>query len=192
MNSVGGELQKYLKKFKLLCISCQNFTPALIEQFLETFKSSASYYMTKRSSLAGVFTRMVRCGMIVTNLVTKTSRKKYVPVLNKAFTKAELIQVLDFLKEAHTYLYLCALLMYGCFLRPHREVRCLKVKHLSRDCSTITLGGDENKGKRIRIIHVPPYVQKVLLSRITELSAASYHIISGTISSYNSDYFKTA
>jgi integrase len=182
----------FLETNNLLKLNCSHVNPTLIERFLETFKTSATYYMTKRSSLAGIFTRMVRSGMIEANPVWKTSRKKPVAVLNKAFTKVEMVKVLEYLQEAHNGLYLCGLLMYGCFLRPHREVRCLKVKHISKNGTTITLSGSENKGKRIRIIPVPPYIQQILLTRMAGLPDADCHIISGTEFGFNPDYFKTA
>jgi integrase len=82
--------------------------------------------------------------------------------------------------------------MYGCFLRPHREIRFLKRKHLNEDCSVITLGGDENKSKRIRVVRLPEYVRRELFSReINKLNPEDY-VMTKSSQVYNADYFKTA
>ena len=165
LTRVSKEFQKFLRKRNGSQLSPREITPVLVERFLESFKSSAGYYMTKRSTLAGLFSRIVRKGMMDANPVWKTSRKKLSPVLNKIYTKDQLRLLLSYLQVNHPNLYLCALLMYGCFLRPHREIRFLKRKHLNHDCTVITLGGDENKSKRIRIVNLPEYVRQELLTR---------------------------
>jgi integrase len=192
LERVARELQEYLKLTKTNRVPCKNISATDLERFLEKFKTSSAYYMTKRSSLAGLFTRMKRCGMIETNPVLKTSRKKTVVVLNEAFTKDELRRILNYLKENHVHLYLCALLMYGCFLRPHREVRSLKNRHLSEDYSMITLAGNENKGKGIRIIRVPLYVKAALVLRSTQPCSRDSFVVTGKQDPFNRDYFKTA
>jgi integrase len=192
LKRIGEELSVYAKQHNLKQVTCRNITSTALEGFLRTFKTSATYYMTKRSSLAGFFTRMMRSGMIDTNPVWKTSRMKSIAVLNQAFTKDELRKLLDYLRTTHLRLYLCALLMYGCFLRPHREVRQLKRRHLSDDLSIITLGGNENKGKRIRIIRVPLYVMEALQLNSAHTLDKDHSVITGTSETFNPDYFKTA
>jgi integrase len=192
LKRIGEELSAYAKQHKLNQVICRNITSTTLEGFLQGFRSSATYYMTKRSSLAGFFTRMMRNGMIETNPVWKTSRMKSVAVLNQAFTKDELRKLLDYLQHTHPRLHLCALLMYGCFLRPHREVRQLTRRHFSDDLSTITLGGNENKGKRIRIIRVPVYVREALQLNAVHTLDKDNFIITSTKETFNPDYFKTA
>lgn len=192
LERVGEELKTFAKKRKLNQVKCSSITPTMLEQFLSGYKSSATYYMTKRSSLAGFFTRMMRSGMIETNPVWKTSRMKSVAVLNQAFTKDELRKILNHLQEKHSNLHLCALLMYGCFLRPHREVRQLKRRHFSDDLSMITLSGSENKGKRIRIIRVPGYVREALHLNSVHTMDSNCYIITSASQTFNADYFKTA
>ncbi|WP_018611894.1 tyrosine-type recombinase/integrase [Segetibacter koreensis] len=194
-----SDLQRICKEFdqfsrdkKLTNVSIQAVDHILINDFLKSYMSSAAYYMTKRSTLSGIFTRIVQKGMITDNPVRKTSRKKVVPLLNSVYTKEQLKALINFLKIHHPNLHLCTLLMYGCFLRPHREVRLLKRKHLDDNCSIITLGGDENKGKRIRIIRVPSYVQEELLKRDVSSFGLNTYIFTGTEDKFNKDYFKTA
>jgi integrase len=192
LTRVSKEFLKYLRKRNGSQIFPREITPVLIERFLESFKSSAGYYMTKRSTLAGLFTRMVRKGIMDVNPVWKTSRKKLSPILNKIYTKEQLRMVLAHLQVVHPNLYLCALLMYGCFLRPHREIRFLKRKHLNQDCTVITLGGDENKSKRIRVVNLPEYVRRELLNRSVHQLAPEDYVITKSSQVYNADYFKTA
>ncbi|HEV7331313.1 MAG TPA: site-specific integrase [Flavisolibacter sp.] len=192
LKRIGKELSEYAKQHKLNQVTCRNITATTLEGFLRNFRTSATYYMTTRSSLAGFFTRMMRNGMIETNPVWKTSRMKSVAVLNQAFTKDELRKLLDHLQRTHSRLHLCALLMYGCFLRPHREVRQLKRRHFSDDLSTIILGGNENKGKRIRIIRVPMYVREALELNSVHILEKDLYIVTGTGVTFNQDYFKTA
>jgi site-specific recombinase XerD len=192
LKRIGEELAVYAKQHNLSQVTCRNITATALEGFLRGFRSSATYYMTKRSSLAGFFTRMMRSGMIETNPAWKTSRMKSVAVLNQAFTKEDLIKLLTYLQHTNSRLHLCALLMYGCFLRPHREVRQLKRRHFSNDLSTITLAGNENKGKRIRIIRVPAYVREALHRNSVHTLDQDNFLITGTRVTFNPDYFKTA
>jgi integrase len=81
--------------------------------------------------------------------------------------------------------------MYGCFLRPHREVRLLKRRHFNADCTMLSLGGNENKGKRIRLIRLPKYITRELLKQEIHLLDADSYLATGNISTFSKDYFKT-
>ena len=73
-----------------------------------------------------------------------------------------MLEVLAYLKEASPKLHLCCLMTYGCWLRPHVEIRMLKKSQFKNDNTEIHLSGSENKGGRVRIVYVPPYVQEVV------------------------------
>ena len=49
---------------------------------------------------------------------------------------------------------MCALLTYGCLLRPHHEIRLLRWGDFSDDLSYITLSGSRVKSKRNRVVPV--------------------------------------
>ena len=53
-------------------------------------------------------------------------------------------------------------MIYGCLLRPHREIRCLCWGDFSDDLKFVNLGGDRNKSGKNRIVPVPYYVQENL------------------------------
>ena len=72
----------------------------------------------------------------------------------------------DLLERINTHnnnLYICALLTYGCLLRPHHEIRLLRWGDFSDDLSYITLSGSRVKSKRNRVVPVPEYVRKELI-----------------------------
>ena len=83
-------------------------------------------------------------------------------------------------------LYLCALLTYGCLLRPHQEVRNLKWSDFNSDLSFISLSGDKIKSGRNRIVPVPSYIRDILVK-----GERDNNIFSGKRQPLNQDYFKT-
>lgn len=84
-------------------------------------------------------------------------------------------------------LYLCCLLMYGCFLRPHREIRLLRRKDFSDDYRLVSIGGVRVKNGNNRVIPVPNYVRQVLLKLDVGMND---NIFSRQPTPYNPGYFK--
>ena len=76
-------------------------------------------------------------------------------------------------------------MIYGCLLRPHREIRCLCWGDFSDDLKFVNLGGDRNKSGKNRIVPVPYYVQENLLKKEKHLN-----IFTGNEKPYSDDYFK--
>lgn len=189
--TIGRQLQQFLTQKKLHLEPISSLSPATLQLFLTQFNSSSTYYMTKRRTLTGLFKRMVDSGVITTSPVKGTSRKKEVHTLNVPYSEKQLKALLNHLQKSHPNLFLCALLMYGCFLRPHREIRLLKRRHLNDNCTTITLSGHENKSKRVRVIHLPAYVTKALLEYGTKDLLSEEYLMSRNGKPVNKDYFKT-
>lgn len=192
LSRVGRELVIFLEQHGLKAISPGFADEKLLHRFLLQFNTSATYYMTKRRTLAGLFARMVHSGMLPGNPVHRTLRKKEVHVLNVPFPHAQLKALLSYLKEAHNPLYLCALLMYGCFLRPHREVRLLRRRHLNENCTMITLSGSENKSKRNRVIQLPTYVSDALSEHGVQNLLPEQYVLNKGYQPVNEHYFTTA
>ena len=92
----------------------------------------------------------------------------------------QLNQLYAFNKDLH----LCALLTYGCLLRPHREIRELTWGDFNADLSQISLAGSRNKSRRNRIIPVPDYVRQHLKG-----GNPQNNIFTGTPKAYNPYYF---
>nr|WP_276903122.1 site-specific integrase [Pedobacter kyonggii] len=164
---------------------------AAVEAFLNQFKSSGRHYMNKRRSLSVFFSELARKELIGKNLVAKTSKQKIKAKLHEIYKDDQLKEVLGFLEANYFNLYLCALLTYGCLLRPHQEVRFLKRKHLNDDFTQIQLSGSENKSGRIRTVFIPSYLREVLNKQLTNVDDFETNIFTKSKEPFNDDYFKT-
>ncbi len=173
-------------------ISITDLQPKHIKAFLAEYKYSKSYYMYVRQGLSGLFSRILDKELIVVNPVHKTQRVKVAAVLHKPYNREQLIAVLERLKTLHSHLHLCALIMYGCLLRPHREIRLLTRADFSTNMTTISLSGSSNKGKKVRVVMVPEYVRMALLEKKVDRLPNYANIFTGNISGYGEYYFKTA
>jgi site-specific recombinase XerD len=162
-----------------------------IECFLNQFHTSATHYMNKRRVLNVFFSELQRTKLISDNPVQNSLKKKQKALLHKIYKQDQLKSVLEYLKENYPNLHLCCLLAYGCFLRPHQESRLLCVKHINVDCTKITLSGNENKSKRIRVVNVPIYIQSELRNRISDNLTANTNIISNCTEPFNVGYLNT-
>ena len=112
----------------------------------------------------------------------KVKRRRKSEVLHKKYSHVQ--NVLFVLFSYHKDLHLCALLTYGCLLRPHREVRELTWGDFNQELTQISLGGNRSKGKRNRIIPVPQYVREHLKG-----GEPHHNIFSGIEQPYNQYYF---
>lgn len=112
----------------------------------------------------------------------KVKRRRKEEKLHKKFSHVQ--TVLSVLFSFNRDLHLCALLTYGCLLRPHREIRELKWGDFNQDLTQISLAGNRNKNKRNRIIPVPDYIREHLSG-----GDPNNNIFSGTDKPYNPYYF---
>ena len=162
-----------------------------IQEFMNLFNSSASNYMTYRRHIKAIFGEIDKDFEFNTSIITRTDKRKATPKLHKIYSDEQLEKVLDFLKQQHSDLYLCCLMSYGCLLRPHNEIRLLKKEHIRHDATEIHLSGNENKGKKIRIVPIPKYVQSIITEKIASLSHGE-NIFTGRLEPNNPYYFSTA
>lgn len=164
----------------------------IIEKFLNQFKSSGRTYMNKRRSLSIFFSESIRKGYLLTNPVSKTGKQKIKAKLHEIYSEDQLKRLFPYLKENYYNLYLCALITYGCLLRPHQEVRHLQKKHISQDYKKIQLSGSENKSGKLRKVYIPNYLEVELKKRLSGIEDLEVNIFTlGNNSSFNDDYFKT-
>jgi len=189
---VGEAFHQYLKDSGLDLAPVNTIDSGHIETFLKQYRHSSTYYMNKRRTLGGIFARLVKQKLVFANPVYETSTLSEKATLHKAYTQPQLTKVLSHLKKDHPKLHLCALLMYGCFLRPHQEIRLLYRRHINEDFTRIVLGGDENKGGRIRTVLVPNYVREEMYQQKIDELRESDNLFSECIQHYNGDYFKRA
>jgi integrase len=162
-----------------------------VERFLNQFDSSATHYMNKRRALNVFFSELLRTKLIMENPVQLSLRKKQKASLHKIYSQEQLIDILEFLSNSYPNLHLCCLLAYGCFLRPHQESRLLCVKHISEDCTKISLSGSENKSKRIRVVNVPVYVQSELRLLLNQGLDKEDNLMSRSVEPFNVSYLNT-
>jgi integrase len=171
--------------------SLEAITTHRLEQFLEQFSSSATYYMHKRTDLGVLFSAAGKVLNFKLEAVKGTARQTPKAKRNVAYDKEQITPLLEYIKTVHPKLYICCMLTYSTWLRPHVEIRKLTRAHFSGDYSLITLGGNENKGGRVRVVYVPYYAQESLRDILDGL-APDQNIFSGEVGPLNPDYFKTA
>ncbi len=188
---VGNNFTKYLREADLYETDINMIDSAHIDKFLTQYRHSATYYMNKRRTLGGIFSRLLAKKLIKENPVLETSQLKEKATLHQAYMRPQLQTVLAYLKAHNPNLHLCALLMYGCLLRPHQEIRQLYRRDLNETCTVIALAGNSNKSGRIRTVHIPVYVQELLMERNIHLADPDMNLFTGTAYIYNDSYFNT-
>ena len=139
-------------------------------------------FNTVRRHINVILNKAVELGL-ESNPIRLVRSKRTTAKLHKPFDNLK--EVLEEIKEYNSNLYLCCLMIYGCLLRPHREIRCLCWGDFSDDLKFVNLGGDRNKSGKNRIVPVPYYVQENLLKKEKHLN-----IFTGNEKPFADDYFK--
>lgn len=162
-----------------------------VQSFLSQFQSSATYYMDRRRKLGVLFSCISKELETALLMVKTTETKKAKPILHQIYGKKQMKDILSFLEENHFNLYICCLISYGCFLRPHKEIRCLKKHHFKKNFTEIHLSAEENKSGKIRVVNVPDYVSQALKQRLLSISEND-NIFTLESNCPNEYYFSTA
>lgn len=191
IRSYGEAFLNHLEKQGLNKATPTQIKSTEVQAFLSSYNFSATYYMTARSKLSAIFGRIVKQGHIYRNPVLETTKLRVRPILHEAYSKEQITPLLCYLEVQYPNLYLCALLMYGCLLRPHEEIRLLKRSHFDKAVTTIALAGNENKGGNIRIVPLPEYVRVELIRRGITTFALEERIFGCRFTPYNRFYFST-
>jgi len=189
---LNGHFIEFLHSKDLAKMPIEGITGEHIEQFLARFKSSATNYMSRRRTLSALFFRVTGKKLLDKNPTKETKRMRELPEINRPFQKDQMKQVLDYIQSRHENLYICCLLMYGCLLRPHEEIRYLTRSAFDEELTKISLSGAENKGKNIRSVLIPEYVRQILLSKNVPDLQPVYNIFSQSADTFAKSYFSTA
>lgn len=168
---------------------CDDLPYLTIEAFLNQFRTSERNYINRRRCLGTFFNEMVRKGYAINNLVKNTQTAKGKASLHVPYSPEQLKTCLNFLKSNYPNLYLCCILTYGCLLRPHHEIRLLKLRHIVKDFTQIQLSGSENKSKRVRTVHIPNFLQEILRNHLADVTDVDANIFTFTNEPYNVGYF---
>jgi len=190
LHGVHNQFLSFLTE-KELSGNIYTLTRKRIQLFLSQFQSSSTYYMDRRRKLGVLFSCISKELESSLLQVKFTDCKKSNPILHQVYDQEQMLAVLSFLKEKNINLYLCCLLSYGCFLRPHREIRCLRKRHFKKNFTEIHLSAEENKSGKIRIVNVPDYIQLELKSRLQSMSEHD-NLFTLEDSIPNEYYFSTA
>lgn len=190
LNSIHKKFIEFLTKEELNG-DIKYLTRLRIEQFLSNYNSSGTYYMNKRRDLGVLLSQINKDLEVKITIVQDTDTRKSKARLHKIYEPHQIKPVLEYLKENNSNLYLCCLLCYGCFLRPHEEIRNLFKHHFKKNTTEIHLSGNENKSGRIRVVHIPNYVQEALKEVLPKLKEND-NIFTAKLYPFNDAYFNTA
>jgi integrase len=147
--------------------------------------------MNRRRALNVYFRELQRLKLLTDNPIENSRRIKKVAKLHKVYEPEQLKRVLAFLETNYPNLHLCCLLAYGCFLRPHQEIRLLRKSHINPDFTKITLSGSENKSRSIRTVNLPEYAQTALVRRLDGITDPNTNLLSLSTQPYNLSYLNT-
>ncbi|GGH08213.1 tyrosine-type recombinase/integrase [Mucilaginibacter phyllosphaerae] len=167
----------------------KNLEQQRVEDFLNQHKATSTYYMGRRRMLSVFFAEFIRKKLITDNLSKNAPRLKTKAALHKIYTKEQLTTILQFLKVNNEDLYICCLLAYCCMLRPHQEIRLLRMKHFNDSFTSISLSGAENKSGRVRVVSIPEYLQPLIKQRLQSVHDPEINLFTLTQSTYNDYYF---
>ena len=183
----GGYSKKYTDMlsycYRLIHKEIQNLQvdSKAIKNILSRYSSGVSYNTLKRH-LKALINEARSQGMNSDPMDGVLSRKNKAK-LHKPFD--DVASILNEIKSFNKNLHLCSLLTYGCLLRPHREIRELCWKDISRGLNEIRLSGDRNKSGRNRIVPIPSYIRPFLKKE------EHGSVFEGFINPPNPEYFKT-
>jgi integrase len=176
-----GELLKFGGAFHIDDITTSDIQVHLMNRYA----SSNTSYNTAKRYYKCIFNLLVQLGHVEVNPVLGVKSKKAVASINEAFEKAELTDLLAYLKMNDRVLYRVAILMYTTFMRPHQEIRRLKVKFFNFSEQLLILPPRFTKnGKQATI----PLQQEVLEEFGFLKCMDAEDFVFGDV---NSDYFAT-
>lgn len=167
-----------------------NIATERIEVFLSRYGSSGTYYMNKRRNLSILFNAAGRMIDQPIKAVKETQRRKCKAKLHVAYEKEQLKPIFAYLKAHYPNLYVCCMLTYFSWLRPHEEIRLLTRGDFKNELTEVHLSGGSNKGGKVRVVYIPDYVRNEITSILNQL-ARTDNILSLRPEPFNEYYFNT-
>jgi len=167
-----------------------SISTASVEKFLSQFGSSGTYYMNKRRNLGVLFSAAGRQIDKPIKSVKSTQRRRTKAKLHQKYDKEQLKPILNYLKANHFNLYICCLLTYGSWLRPHEEIRLLIKDNFKNESTEVHLSGGENKGGKVRVVYIPDYIREEI-NPILAVIQRQQNIFSRSSVPFNESYFNT-
>ncbi len=166
-------------------LGSNNPTPRLLANFINDNRWSPSMQNNLKRHILPLEHQMQTLGYKGT-ASTFIHKRKVEETLHKPIKNIGIL--LQEIEAFDTNLHLCAVLMYTCLLRPHREIRMLTWENFGDDFSYVALSGAMTKGKKNRIIPIQQSVREMLIKRKHE-QANSANIFSGSNTPFSISYF---
>jgi integrase len=170
--------------------SIEDLSKPRVQKFLSRFGSSGTYYMNKRRNLGVIVNAAAALIDKPVKTVKTTTRRKAKAKLHEKYERQQLKPILDYLKIYNPNLYICCLLTYSSWLRPHEEIRLLTTHNFKKNLTEVHLTGDDNKGGQVRVVHIPEYVRAEISSMLIGLERTD-NIFSRSTEPFNYSYFNT-
>ena len=158
----------------------------VLEDFLLTTRGwSNSTFNCQRRHL-GVITQQMKQFGFTCDLLDSVKSKRQTECLHKPI--GDVKELLEEIKMTDPELHLAAALIYGCLLRPHREIRCIKWGDIDEGLAFISLSGNKVKNKRNRIVPIPLFVKEEL-ARLARMDD-DVNLFSGKVEPFHEGFFK--
>jgi integrase len=144
------------KHFEKLPIESFNYYHA--QEFMDytksVLKNSNRTYNNRITAMKTIFKLLVKREWILANPFGNIERLEKEDAEIISFTIDELMVMQKYLPAWNYDLYVCACLVFYCFIRPQEIVR-LKVSHFNIKAHTITIPGLVSKNKKNEVVHIP-------------------------------------
>jgi integrase len=148
-----NEFERWLKLNNLQFIPVQEINKRHISSFLNHVNTTTSNRNTNnyKAALSSLFSKLVKDGIIDTNIVISISKRKTTPTKHKAFLEDELKAIKTYLLKNDPYLYKYMVFMAYSFLRPVEASR-IQLKHIDLKNSIIRIETKTEKLASVVII----------------------------------------
>ncbi len=155
----------WLKVKNLLNIPVDDFNYHLAQEYMDYTQAKMKYcnrtYNNRATALKTVFKALVKREWILVNPFDKVERLPKEEAEIVSFTVEDLVKMQKNLPAWDYDLYVCACLIFYCFIRPQEIVR-LKVSHFQLKNRTIMLPGTISKNKKNELVQIPNAMVPVL------------------------------
>jgi integrase len=164
-NSMVNKFEQWLNKKNLDKLPVDDFNYTHAQAFMDYTKSklqnSNRTYNNRLTAMRTIFKMLVKREYIMINPFTTIERLTKEDPSIIAFTVDELMKMQEYLPAWNYDLYVCACLIFYCFLRPQELVR-LQVSHFHLKSRSILIPGKVSKNKKQEVVQIPDALVPIL------------------------------
>ncbi|MFZ4523823.1 MAG: tyrosine-type recombinase/integrase [Bacteroidales bacterium] len=158
-------LLKWLGTKKLENMAIENFNYYHAQEFMDYSKSvlklSNNTCNYRTMHLKSMFTLLIKREWILINPFDKIDRLQVEEPEIVSFSTNDLVTMQRYLPEWNYDLYVCACLIFYCFIRP-QEIMRLKVEYFQLSTRSIIIPGTVSKNKKHEMVQIPDALMPVL------------------------------